>query len=183
MASKVDKATFKKSGLDTLFVGYFISHIIFTILFDVQCIFPREWFPKFAVDLLGQVILMLKDPFLAITVGYPQAAPTKVPNMVWFQGMVWVEAFLQLPFFFWYLNAYFTRNVNIRIPTIIYGSHVATTLVPILAELVFNPYFEQTLEQKIMTAGIYIPYFIIPLLLVYRYSIGFEMVNVSKKRQ
>ncbi|ORX96193.1 hypothetical protein K493DRAFT_20635 [Basidiobolus meristosporus CBS 931.73] len=183
MAGKVVKPTFKESTLDTLFVGYFVSHIIFTIFLDVQCIFPLEWFPKPAVELLGQVILIIKDPFLATTVGYPEVAPAKIPNMVWFQSMVWFEAFVQLPFFFWYLYAYFTRNINIRIPAIIYGSHVATTLIPILAELFFNPYFEQTQEQRLMTAAIYLPYFVIPLLLVYRYAVGFHLVNGTKKKQ
>ena len=48
----------------------------------------------------------------------------------WFKGIVYVEVFLQVPFFLAAIVAWLRRSNWIRIPTIIYGAHTATTLVP-----------------------------------------------------
>ena len=48
---------------------------------------------------------------------------------------------------------------------LIYGSHVATTLVPILATFVMST--EMTSVQKLMTTCIYSPYLIFPVALLY----------------
>ena len=46
---------------------------------------------------------------------------------------------------------------------IIYGTHVSTTLVPILAEFLFSK--TNTTTEKAILFSFYFPYFIIPLLL------------------
>ncbi len=48
----------------------------------------------------------------------------------------------------------------VRIPAIIYGAHVTTTLVPILAEFLFNNH-----EPKIAAALVYSPWLLMPLAL------------------
>ena len=79
-------------------------------------------------------------------------------NPVWFVSLVWFELCFQLPFFFIAIHAYLNRSKWIRIPLIVYGVHTATTLIPILGEIVF-------VLGNIKLALIYCPYFILPLIL------------------
>mgnify|MGYP001807751059 CR=1 FL=1 len=50
-------------------------------------------------------------------------------NPLWFVSLVWCETALQLPFFFVAAYAFIKRANWIRVPCIIYGAHVATTMV------------------------------------------------------
>ncbi|TPX34653.1 hypothetical protein SmJEL517_g02688 [Synchytrium microbalum] len=61
---------------------------------------------------------------------------------------------------------------KIRVPSIFYCGHVMTTLVPILSELCLSETL--TLAQKQTLIGIYLPYFAIPAVLLYRMTLGFE---------
>ena len=56
-----------------------------------------------------------------------------------------------------------THRGWVRIPAIVYGTHVATTLVPILAEFLFN-----SSKPKLMAALIYSPWLLLPLELLCR---------------
>lgn len=82
--------------------------------------------------------------------------------------MVWCECVLQLPFFF--LASYaFIRKLNwIRVPCIIYGAHVATTMVPILGDILFGP---KSGPKKLQLAAVYAPYLVVPLLLTVRMAL------------
>ena len=56
----------------------------------------------------------------------------------------------------------------IRIPAIIYGSHVATTLIPILYHFIAADAMSQlTVTERLYLCAVYAPYLIIPLMLVY----------------
>lgn len=77
-------------------------------------------------------------------------------NPTWFVSLVWFELLFQLPFFFVAIYAYLSRSKWIRIPLIVYGIHTATTLIPILGEILF-------VLNNIKLALIYAPYFILPL--------------------
>lgn len=50
--------------------------------------------------------------------------------------------------------------------TKVYGTHVATTVIPCLAELLFNPNTALTLTERYTLCAFYLPYFVIPLTLV-----------------
>ena len=78
--------------------------------------------------------------------------------------MIWCEALLQLPFFFYAVDGFMHRRDSIRIPCIIYGAHVATTLVPILAET-FDSKEIQNSERNILLS-FYTPYLVVPLSLI-----------------
>ena len=52
---------------------------------------------------------------------------------------------------------------------IIYGTHVSTTLVPILAEFLFSK--TNTTTEKAILFSFYLPYFIIPLLLAIVFAV------------
>lgn len=60
----------------------------------------------------------------------------------------------------------------IRTPAIVYSTHVATTLVPILAHILFHQFptkphaGPQTPKERWLLVSIYIPYLLVPLLLL-----------------
>lgn len=90
-------------------------------------------------------------------------APISVTNQV---GIVWVEVLLQVPYFFAALAAWRARAPWIRIPTIVYGSHTATTLVPILAHFLADTRLSTTERARLV--AIYAPYLLMPLLMLWR---------------
>ena len=97
------------------------------------------------------------------------ANPALAP--VWFKSVLAAEVVLQLPFFFVALYAWLTKATWIRIPTIAYGAHVATTLVPIIGDFLFaqgGPVLFQNTQQRLTLVALYSPYFVIPLLLMWR---------------
>jgi len=70
----------------------------------------------------------------------------------------------------------------IRLPAIIYGTHVATTLVPILFHIMAADFSSQsdhmkpnataaagpvTISERLSLAAVYAPYLVIPIMLVY----------------
>lgn len=85
------------------------------------------------------------------------------PLLPWFKALVWSEVFVQFPFFFVGAYAFITKKNWIRIPAIIYGSFVTATMVPILGALAAHtgPGY-----NKVAVIGFYLPYLIIPALLV-----------------
>ena len=54
---------------------------------------------------------------------------------VWFKSLILFELLFQLPFFFVGYHAFYHGRNWVRIPGIAYGVHTATTLIPILAEI------------------------------------------------
>jgi len=68
----------------------------------------------------------------------------------WFQSFLAAELFLQLPFFFYAIYCLLKKSNACRIPFIIYGAHVATTLLPIYFELFTSN--QATDEEKIKLA-------------------------------
>jgi hypothetical protein len=61
----------------------------------------------------------------------------------------------------------FEKN-KIRIPMIIYGTHVATTVVPIMSELIFSP--DLSSQQLYTLLAFYLPYLLVPVALVVEFS-------------
>ncbi|KAI8140189.1 transmembrane protein 6/97 [Fennellomyces sp. T-0311] len=134
--------------LDLIFFGYFASHIPITICVDIQSFYPPEIVPQALKDVLAWYLETYKDPFMSASLGFSAPIP-------WFQGVVFCEMLLQLPFFF--AACYGLWKV--------YASHVATTMVPILAEL-YNPDFGLVQSERYMLLGFYLPYLFIPLMIL-----------------
>lgn len=94
----------------------------------------------------------------------------------WFKSFVFCEAFLQLPFFFVATYGFYKGSKKcswLRIPSLIYSAHVATTVWAIIFHLwVTNfqnvPNSPENLEQLLYVTGIYSIYFIVPILLLLR---------------
>lgn len=98
-------------------------------------------------------------------------------DKVWFSSMVLGEVLMQLPFFFVAVHMIYKHGKDssnsdsksypkwFHKACLVYGSHVATTLIPINGTLLMST--EMTTIQKIVTLAIYSPYWIFPLLLVW----------------
>ncbi|KAI9496865.1 transmembrane protein 6/97 [Zychaea mexicana] len=154
-----NQATTSKSlfsrPLDLVYFGYFASHIPITAFIDLQSLYPAEMVPQGLKDVVAWYVATFKDPFMGAT------AP-----MYWFQGVVFCEMFLQLPFFFAACYGLWKNSLYIRLPLIVYASHVATTLAPTLAELLYNPEYGLTDMERYTLCGFYLPYLIIPLMIL-----------------
>lgn len=81
---------------------------------------------------------------------------------IWFKSFVFAEVLFQFPFFFFATYCLMYKKNIIRIPGIIYGVHVATTLLPILSEFYTNKRLLPSERNQLL--AFYLPYFFIPLI-------------------
>ena len=152
--------------LEIIFLIYFITHIPITICLDLQALlgvyYPstlqsfNKWYAKEYNDQL------MGDP------------------PIWFKSFIFAELVFQLPFFFVAVYGLYFKKGWIRIPSIVYGIHVATTVLPILATIVFSSY--NTTSEKLLLTSFYAPYFIIPLVLAI-YMILYEDPFATKDKK
>eukprot|EP00598_Pedospumella_elongata_P000883 CAMPEP_0184973736 /NCGR_PEP_ID=MMETSP1098-20130426/5397_1 /TAXON_ID=89044 /ORGANISM="Spumella elongata, Strain CCAP 955/1" /LENGTH=157 /DNA_ID=CAMNT_0027496217 /DNA_START=30 /DNA_END=503 /DNA_ORIENTATION=- len=153
------------SLLRIVFLVYFITHIPITILVDLQILFG-EHYPEPLQQLFAWYIRTYNDQLVVL-------------KPAWLQSFIWAELFAQLPFFFVATYGLLFKRNWIRIPSIIYGAHVATTVWAILAEF----YTIQTIsvEEKFVLLGFYAPYLVIPLLLTFYMAVTPQPFGDKKK--
>ena len=156
------------SFMRALYLGYFISHIPITLCVDMQALFG-QYYPEPLRNLFAWYSSTYHDVLMA------------PPSPIWLQSFITCEVFLQLPFFFYATRALWNRDNSIRVPMIIYGTHVATTVLPILAELLHSP--ELTASEVMILLSFYVPYLLIPLALVYDFSSSAEPLAPLKKTE
>jgi hypothetical protein len=137
------------SLLKCIFLFYFISHIPITLCVDLQVLFGSHY-PQSLQDLNNWYLSTYKDHLIA-------------EKPLWLQSFIVAELLFQLPFFFVATYGLLFNKNWIRIPSICYGVHVATTVWPILAETILSS--RNTLQEKVTLCGFYLPYLLIPLLL------------------
>jgi hypothetical protein len=133
-----------------IFIIFFTTHIPITILIDGQGLFG-SLYPQVLRDVFSWYVntyndILMKDP----------------PK--WLQAIIMAELCFQLPFFFIATYCLIKKKNWIRIPAIVYGSHTATTLLPILYE--FMSATNLSFGQKVTLMSFYMPYLIIPCFLV-----------------
>ena len=148
-------------GMRIAFLAFFTSHIPITLSIDAQAALPA--YPQVFRDLVAWYCSLSGDVLM------------KEPhNKVWFTSIVSGEILFQLPFFFVAVHMIYKHgNSNwkesyprwFQKACLVYGSHVATTLIPINGTLLASS--EMTAIQKFVTLAIYSPYWIFPLLLVF----------------
>ena len=153
------------SLLRIVLLGYFITHIPITILVDLQILFG-EHYPDPLRQVFAWFIATYNDQLL-------------LNKPVWLQSFIWAELLFQLPFFFVATYGLLFKKNWIRIPSIIYGAHVATTVVPILFEFAHMKIVTQ--EQKLMLLAFYAPYLLIPLLLTFYMAVNPHPFGEKKK--
>ncbi len=151
--------------LRLVFLVYFITHIPITLCMDFQAIIG-QYYPESLRSVLTWYITTHKD-FLM------ENPP------IWFKSFIWCEAIFQVPFFFVATYALLFKKNWIRIPGIIYGTHVATTVVPLLSEFIFSSRLDNT--QKMTLSSFYFPYLLIPALFALYLSLHSEPFSKSKK--
>ncbi|KAI8071304.1 hypothetical protein BC940DRAFT_234890 [Gongronella butleri] len=161
--------------LDLVFYVFFLTHIPITVLFDLQALYPAAWVPQPLLSIVAWYAEATGDPFM-----HP------LNNQYWFKSLASMEAMLQLPFFFVACNGLAKDAPWIRLPMVVYGAHVVTTLMPIMLELIANAAYNLTSTQRTMLLAIYSPYLIIPALILYdgysRVTAALALVPVSKKK-
>lgn len=146
--------------LDVVFFLYFLTHIPIALLFDSQGVFPEQYYPKLLVDTKKWYCREFKDSLM-------------IDPPSWFFAFLLCEVLLQFPFFFVATYAYLkgaAKSTWIRIPVIIYSSHVVTTLIAIFYHMLTSDFTNSkypgpaTMKERLTLMSIYSPYFIIPLL-------------------
>ncbi|KAG7479650.1 sigma intracellular receptor 2 [Solea senegalensis] len=146
--------------LEIIFFFYFASHIPITLFIDLQALLPEHVYPQPLRDLLRWYAEDFRDPMVL-----------DPPH--WFKSFILCEALVQMPFFPIAAYAFLKGGCKwIRTPAIVYSTHVATTLVPILAHILFydfpmKPYpGPQTMHERLWLVSIYAPYLLIPVMLL-----------------
>eukprot|EP00055_Hartaetosiga_balthica_P015507 m.91952 g.91952 ORF g.91952 m.91952 type:complete len:179 (-) comp8883_c0_seq3:4513-5049(-) len=155
-----DVPKYKFSWLDWMHYGFFASHIPITMFLDLQGLFPRSIFPSFAKSLFDYHVREFNDPLMG-----------SMPKPAWFRSFMGCEALFQLPFFGVALYAMHNRGSWIRIPGIIYGAHTATTVIAVLADILFESYEGVTWNERLILALIYMPYLVIPLSYMWKMAV------------
>ncbi|CEP19199.1 hypothetical protein [Parasitella parasitica] len=162
--------------LDLIYFLYFASHIPVTLAIDFQVFYPPQWVPQVLKDALAFYTETYKDPFMG----------SSTP-VYWFLSFIVCELFVQLPFFFMACVGLIKDSKYIRLPLAIYGAHVATTVLPTIAEVLLNEKLNLSTVERHTLIGFYAPYFILPLVMlvdsfvyVNRYM---KVDNLAKKTQ
>ena len=150
-------------------IVYFVTHIPILFLIDFQALFI-EFYPKALKDFVqNQYITKFGD--------YLMGDPP-----IWLKALIGFEV-LQVPFFFIATYAIVFKKNWIRIPSIIYSSHVVTAVSIILTD--FYNSTRISFNQKAVLFSFYLPYLLIPLsLLLYMSFVPkpFHSSVATKKR-
>lgn len=147
---------------NTIYFGFFSSHIVATVLIDSQAILPQFLIPQSLQNVLSWYVNLFDDPLMG--------GVKSNKNLLWFQSLIWLEFIIQLPFFFYacyMLQCTQTKYSNKGYPStfryacIAYGGHAATSMVPILATLCTNQ--QASVHQRAAIVSVYLPYLLFPL--------------------
>ncbi|XP_008177083.2 sigma intracellular receptor 2 [Chrysemys picta bellii] len=165
--------------LEWVFALYFLTHIPITLIIDLQpLVHGAGIYPQSLAELLKWYAVTFKDPMML------EPPP-------WFKSFICCEAALQLPFFPFAAYAFLKGGCKwIRTPAMIYSSHVATTVFPILAHILFHDFSAskhqgpETQQERLTLLFFYAPYLLIPILLLFTmlYSPQYNQVEKRKKK-
>eukprot|EP00124_Ichthyophonus_hoferi_P000303 Ihof_evm29s10 gene=Ihof_evmTU29s10 len=108
--------------MEFFFKVFMLTHIPISLLIDGQAIAPATWHPAWARNVVDLYVQEFQDPYL------------RNPP-VWFKSFVWCELTVQLLLLIPGVIGLIKRKNWARDICIIYGAHVATTVVPIIAEV------------------------------------------------
>jgi hypothetical protein len=155
------------------FLAFFSSHVPITLLMNGQTVLPEALFPAALRGIL---------PFYSSQFNDTLMAP---PFDSWFQSFVVCEVLLQVPFFIYAVRCLLNWQTTdgsgfFRTACLIYGAHAVTTLIPILAETLFNDV--NTISEKCILFGFYIPYLLFPAWLVYIAATNDDVFSTSEPK-
>jgi hypothetical protein len=136
---------------------FFASHIPITLLVDMQAIFG-SYYPT----PIREFFLWYGDYF-----NDPLMAPSKGggnENKAWLHSFIWSETIFQLPFFFYAVHALYYRealkSVKFLVSSLIYGTHTATTVLPIIATFLASGEIAE--RERYVLVSVYSPYLLLP---------------------
>lgn len=158
------------------FLAFFASHIPATLIIDSQALLPATLYPAAVRDLLKWYTTTFKDSVMT------------PPYDIWLRSIIAAEVILQLPFFFVAVYALsYPARINgsssgwFKPACIVYGSHVATTLLPLLGCHATNN--EANYFERAIVILIYLPYLIFPLWLIQIAFANEDILGNSDKRK
>ncbi|XP_071848942.1 sigma intracellular receptor 2-like [Apostichopus japonicus] len=147
--------------LEWTFFLYFLTHIPVTVFINSQALLPVWIYPQMAQDVVNWYSRTFKDAMVR-------------DGDAWYRSSIVVELLFQLPFFFVASYAFCKGGQRwIRIPAIVYSSHVITTVYYMLAEWYFGEFIQdrdfpgpESFNERVIVSMFYLPYFIIPLMIL-----------------
>lgn len=146
------------SGIDRFYIVYFLIHIPITIIIDSCIIIPEEQRFQLQRQFLEFHISSNKD-FLLVNLP------------LWLRVFGLFELFVQLPFFFVGSYMLFKQLKQVYPLMLIYGFNASfTTLVCLVHILCDYQGAGLTAGESYKLAALYIPYLIIPLVMLVDYS-------------
>ncbi|CAE6415185.1 unnamed protein product [Rhizoctonia solani] len=157
---------------DLLYFVFFVIHIPATLLMDLQAIVPPGLLPSFFQIIPNFYLSISGDPLIAGAMGL-HGVPTQ---FTWFRTFIVIEGLFQLPLFFLGLYALKKDSPYTPILLMIYGSHVTTTVVPVLTTTLATPIAiigitkavpfasVSTVQLAVLMAS-YIPFLVVPLVM------------------
>ncbi|XP_015682779.1 sigma intracellular receptor 2-like [Protobothrops mucrosquamatus] len=163
--------------LEWIFAFYFLTHSPITLLFDLQPLLPGVY-PSALSDMMTWYTTTFKDSIVA----------SREP---WSMSFLCFEAFPQLFFFPVAAYAFWKGNCKwIRIPVIIYATHVITTMSACLAHILFTDFSNakvpapQTLQERLTLSVVYAPFLATSLvmLLFVLFSSAYKPVEKKKNK-
>mmetsp|Transcript_5043 Transcript_5043/g.18911 ORF Transcript_5043/g.18911 Transcript_5043/m.18911 type:complete len:165 (-) Transcript_5043:3230-3724(-) len=144
-----------------VFFLFFLLHIPISFLLDFQVIFEK-YYPQTLIDFNRNAwILPYNDLLLQI-------------QPVWFRAFIFCEI-LQMVYYVYIVIQWFRRRWHLCRPiSLIFASHVATTMVPIISELLFNSDVYPGSSAKHLTLlSVYGLWCLFPTWWLYRNFVGF----------
>ncbi|CAE7221520.1 unnamed protein product [Rhizoctonia solani] len=155
--------------LDLVYFIFFVIHIPATLLMDLQAIIPSGVLPPFFQIIPEFYLSISGDPLIAGAMGF-HGVPTQ---FTWFRTFIIMEGLFQLPMFFLGLYTLKKNSPYTPILLILYGSHVTTTVIPVLTTTLATPTFTSAADAASFTSlnasqltvlmASYIPFLAVPL--------------------
>jgi hypothetical protein len=123
----------------------------------MQTLFP-SYYPEYLQKFLLENYILKYGDFLVGGDVLGGSTP------LFFKGLIGFEI-IQIPFFFMATYALIFKKNWIRIPAIIYSSHVVTAVSLILLEFYYSTLLDT--QQRLILFSFYLPYLLIPLSLLF----------------
>ncbi|CCM04167.1 uncharacterized protein FIBRA_06329 [Fibroporia radiculosa] len=168
----MSKKSLVSRPLDLLYFSFFAMHATATILMDLQVIYPPSLVPPFMKALTDFYISNYGDPLIGGVMGLLG----RKEDFVWFHTFVMVEAFFQLPVFFIGMRGLWKDSRSIYVLLLVYATSATITALPCVTVLLATPFTSPetiaanivsiTPAQRTMLLSSYIPFFLLPLLMV-----------------
>lgn len=152
------------SLVDKGFVGWFVVGTFIAFCIDMEQVLisdPRTYGTSAATTPLWPPEVCAR----AVQWWGRQADALVLARPVWFQVAIWLEIFVQVPFYLLGIFAFVRRLDWIRIPAIVYSTVLFTIMPIVLGE---QYYGEHATKKPLLVTAVYAAYVIMPALVLLR---------------